>query len=94
MAKYIDIEGDRWVVTLDRRAAHPGMEALVFNCISDAQRPYRVIEVPASREDEKSGGDFSERELRDLFGNSQTMDYTWDEAAAPGRHGGGRQHLE
>lgn len=93
MARYIDLDGDRWVVSRDRRAAHPGRDALVFNCISDIQRPHRVIELPADPAGEGSSVDYSDGELRDLFERAHTMDYTWDESAEPDRHGNGRRGL-
>jgi len=89
MERYIDVEGDRWIATVDRQAAHPGMHALVFHCVSDAQRPYRVIEIPAEREGGSEKPGFSERDLRELFSNAQIMDYSRDESAEPGRHGDG-----
>ena len=94
MARYIEMEGDRWVATVDRQTAHPGMHALVFNCVSDSQRPYRVVEIPAEESDQRTTPEFSERELRELFGNTQTMDFSYDHSAEPGRHGDGRWHLD
>ena len=94
MAHYFNMDGDRWVATVDRQAAHPGMHALVFTCVSDPQRPYRVIEIPADDREGPAPPDFSERELRDLFGSSQTMDYSYDESAEPGRHGDGHWRVD
>jgi hypothetical protein len=94
MGRQIDIDGDRWITSLDRRSAHPGMHALVFHCVSDAQRPYRVIELPAEEAGEEGGPEFSDRELRELFSNAHTMDYSRDESAEPDRRGYGRHRIE
>jgi hypothetical protein len=90
MKRTYEIDGSEWAVTVDRQAAHPGMHAIVFHCVSDGQRPYRVLEVPAD-----SGTDpdrLSERELRELFGNAHTLDFSLDEAAEPRTHGQGDRH--
>lgn len=87
MERPIEMDGDRWIATVDRRSAHPGMHAVVFHCVSDGQRPYRVIEVPADESREGSDTGFNERELKEMFSNAHTMDYSRDEAAEPGRHG-------
>lgn len=94
MERPIEMEGDRWIAKLDRQAAHPGMHALVFHCISDGQRPYRVIEIPAEDADGAGDPQFSERELKELFSNAHIMDYSRDQSAEPERRGYGRQRLE
>lgn len=83
MPKSFEADGDRWIATVDRQAAHPGMNAIVFHCVSDAQRPYRVVEVPAAADP------LSERALREHFSNAHIMDYSYDEAAEPRYHGYG-----
>jgi hypothetical protein len=93
MPRTFEMDGDRWITTVDRQAAHPGMHAVVFHCVTDGQRPYRVLEVPAERNFDPDGKDLTEGELRELFSNAHTMDYSHDEAAEPLEHGYGDRHL-
>lgn len=76
-------DGDRWLVAIDDQATHPGMRALVFHCISNTQRPYRVLEIPAGGDDP----DFSESTLARCFEQAHTLDYTTDASSEPHRHG-------
>jgi hypothetical protein len=76
-------DGDRWVVGIDDQATHPGMRALVFHCISNTQRPYRVLEIPVGGADP----DLSERSLARYFEAAHTLDYTTDDSSEPHRHG-------
>ena len=92
MPRVFETDGDRWIATVDRQAAHPGMHAVVFHCVSDGQRPYRVLEVPAERSFDPDRKDLSDGELRELFSNAHTMDYSYDESAEPREHGYGDRH--
>lgn len=84
MKREFEADGDRWLAGLESRDPHPGVRALVFHCISNPQRPYRVREVPAavlpSREALEQ---LSENEMQGLFEGSEPMDYTHDPRAAP-----------
>jgi hypothetical protein len=87
MADVFRADGDSWRVTMDEYDRRRAVETIVFHCVSDSQRPYRVVEVP----DEVLGGRgvdaLSKEELTDLFAGSHTMDYTHDRAARPLQHG-------
>ncbi|HSJ14172.1 MAG TPA: hypothetical protein VK939_07145 [Longimicrobiales bacterium] len=83
MARTFEADGERWEVGIDDQAAHPGMRALVFHCVSAAPRPYRVAEVPISAGEL----DMSDRALREYFESAHTLDYSSDPASEPHRHG-------
>jgi hypothetical protein len=82
-------DGATWHITADE--VHPGraVRTIVFHCLSDRQRPYRVVEVPEpmirGRSLDELGGD----ELDALFDRSHTMDFSHDTAANPESHGYG-----
>ncbi len=83
MGARFNADGDTWQVGLER---HPsdGIDAVVFHCISNPQRPYRVLPVP----DELTASGAIDRDLppdqlRELFERSQIMDYTHDIEANP-----------
>jgi hypothetical protein len=89
MPHRIKADGDTWRVTNyedDRRRA---VRTVVFHCLSDSQRPYRVVEVAddvlGGRELDGLSGD----ELTRLFDRSHTMDYSHDASAHPIDHGYG-----
>ena len=77
-------DGERWVVGIDDRAVHPGMRALVFHCVSNSGRPFRVLEVPITG----SEPDLPDDKLREYFAAAHSMGYTTDRSAEGGRHGG------
>jgi hypothetical protein len=59
---------------MDRSEEAPGVNALVFMCASNPQRPYRVARIEdadATREP----GELGEDRLRELFASSQVMDF-------------------
>ena len=80
-------DGDTWRVTSSGQDARRAVRTVVFHCVSNASRPYRVVEVPVgmSREVEHASQD----ELAQLFHRSHTMDYSHDVAANPESHGYG-----
>lgn len=87
MRDELRIDGDTWRVTTapdDGRA----VRTVVFHCVSNSQRPYRVVEVPADVHAGRSS-ELSEGELGELFARSQTMDFSHDAAAHPESHGYG-----
>jgi hypothetical protein len=94
MADTINADGDRWLVTLDRHDRRRAVETVVFHCVSNTQRPYRVIEVPDDALRGRAVADLSAEELAELFAKSHTMDYTHDRAARPRHHGYGDPPLE
>jgi hypothetical protein len=77
-----EADGDRWLLGIDDQATHPGMRALVFHCISNTQRPFRVIEVPVNAE-----LDLSADALARYFDRAHTLAWTTDDSAEPLRRG-------
>jgi len=89
MRPTIQADGETWEARLDLHEPHPGVRAIVFNCISNPQRAYHVVEVAADeipgpeRLDALPGGRLSE-----LFADSDPLDVTHDPAADPQHPGG------
>jgi hypothetical protein len=82
MSHRLRADGDTWNVRLDRSEEAPGVNALVFMCESNPQRPYRVTridEADATHEPRELGQD----RLRELFDASQVMDYVRNRDALP-----------
>jgi hypothetical protein len=74
MSHRVRADGDTWNVRLDRSEEAPGVNALVFMCESNPQRPYRVSRI--NDEDAASEPrDLGEARLKELFAASQVMDY-------------------
>ena len=67
------------------------MNALVFHCVSNPQRPYRVAEIDAEDATHEPR-ELEDERLRALFGGSQVMDYTHDRDAIPDERGGPEQY--
>ncbi len=88
MPRTIEADGETWAVRLDRLDPHPGVHAVVFNCISHPQRAYHVVEVSA---DELGGPERLEElpreRLSELFAESDPLDFTHDPGSDP-RHPG------
>jgi hypothetical protein len=89
MWRRIDADGDSWRVTSfedDRRRA---VRTVVFHCLSNTQRPYRVVEVP----DDMLGNDgvdgMGKEQLGDRLGRAHAMDYSHDSTASPASRGYG-----
>jgi hypothetical protein len=83
MRDRFDGDGERWGVTVDRGDEAPGVNALVFHCLSNPQRPYRVVGITAA-EAMHDAGDLDEGRLRALFADAQIMAYVRDrDANAP-----------
>jgi hypothetical protein len=89
MAVLFDADGDRWEATLDRHDRRRAVQTIVFHCVSNTQRPYRVIEVPDDALNGRSLESLSKDEMAQLFGRTHVMDYTHDRAASPRSHGYG-----
>ena len=81
-------EGETWRLGLeDEHSPLPGAAALVFHCVSNPQRPYRVLPVSADEPVFRAARDerIPEERLRELFSRSQVMDFTRDPEADPRR---------
>ena len=89
MREAIHADGDTWRVTDTDHDHRRAVHTLVFHCLSDIQRPYRVLEVPGSQLGARAVDSLSEDELRGLFERAHTMDYSHDAAANPESHGYG-----
>lgn len=88
MRESIHADGDTWRVTDTDHDPRRAVHTVVFHCLSDIQRPYRVLEVPESQLG-RGMDSLSEDELRSLFERAHTMDYSHDAAANPESHGYG-----
>jgi hypothetical protein len=89
MRELFQADGDTWRVSSDAHDSQRAVHTVVFHCVSNSQRPYRVIEVPDPILEGRDVDSFGEIELTELFGRSQTMDYSHDAAADPDSHGYG-----
>ena len=89
MRELFHVDGDTWRITSDGVDARRSVRTIVFHCISNATRPYRVVELPESLLQSRSSESLSEEDLTELFGRSHTMDYSHDAAANPESHGYG-----
>lgn len=89
MATHIEADGDTWRVTNyddDRRRA---VRTVVFHCVSNPQRPWRVIEVADDAFGSRDIADLPTDRLESMFERSHAMDYSHDEAANPLNRGYG-----
>jgi hypothetical protein len=94
MWRRIDADGDSWRVTNfedDRRRA---VRTVVFHCLSNSQRPYRVVEVPDEMLDDRGVDGLSKDHLASLFGRAHAMDYSHDASASPRNRGYGDPPLD
>lgn len=84
----VKADGHTWRVTSDGYDERPGVRTFVFHCLSNSQRPYRVVEVPDQLMDHDRGIDrIGDGELADLFGRTHVMDYSHDTSAQAEGHG-------
>lgn len=74
MSERFDLDGEQWEIGVEAVQARAGTRAIVFHCVTNPQRPYRVVEIPAS---EAGDGDFEGRAAA-LFERSQVMDFSHD----------------
>jgi hypothetical protein len=81
-------DGDTWRVTSDERPDRP-VRTIVFHCLSNSQRPYRVVEVAEPVLEGRDVEALGSSELGELFRLSQTMDFSHNAAASPESHGYG-----
>lgn len=84
MAARFDADGDTWEVGYELHDGRPDLDAVVFHCITNSQRPYRVIPLPPdARGGHEAGEAPSTQRLQQLFGRSQVMDFVRDAEADP-----------
>jgi hypothetical protein len=76
----VKMDGDTWQVTSGGYDERPGVRTFVFHCLSNSQRPYRVVEVPGPLVQDRGLDDVGDSELSDLFNRSGTMDFSHDPA--------------
>jgi len=85
----IEADGETWEARLDPREAHPGLRSIVFSCVSNPQRAYHVVEVPADELPTAQRLDvLPEGRLAQLFHDSDPMDVSHDPSADPLHPGG------
>ncbi|HEX2168643.1 MAG TPA: hypothetical protein VHG09_15510 [Longimicrobiales bacterium] len=89
MRELFHADGDTWRVSSDAHDSDREVHTVVFHCVSNSQRPYRVVEIPDPVLQDRDVESLKEAELTELFGRSQTMDFSHDEAAEPQSHGYG-----
>jgi hypothetical protein len=76
MARKIRADGDVWRVQLSLHPPRPGVQAVLFFCVTTGQRPYRVVEVPEERISGPEDLDaLPEREVAELFERSRSLDF-------------------
>jgi len=72
----IKAAGDTWSARIGEKASDPQLHTVVFFCVTNGQRPYRVVQVPRTR---LGGADaleaLSPEDLRALFDASISMNY-------------------
>lgn len=88
MRETFHADGDQWRVTTDEHDSRRSVRTVVFHCLSNPLRPYRVVELPETMAQGDVGA-ASDRELAGLFARSHTMDFSHDVAANPESHGYG-----
>lgn len=79
--------GESWDVALSEEEAREGVRPIVFRCITNTSRGWRVVEVPAADYSERRVNDLSSDELDSLFERSQPFDFTHDPKAIEGSIG-------
>ncbi|MBI4545119.1 MAG: hypothetical protein HY703_07995 [Gemmatimonadetes bacterium] len=89
MALRLKADGATWEARIARDDPHPGVRAVVFYCITNPQRPWRVAELPADRLDSTDGlASLSRAELKGIFAQADPMDFAHDPTSDPGHPGG------
>lgn len=79
--RQIEANGERWFAKLSDFPPHPGVDAVVF-FPSNAQRAYRVVEVPQGRfASQEALEKLSDDDLVKLFRVGDEMDYGHDARA-------------
>ena len=93
MAELFRADGDTWRVTSDERHPERAVRTIVFHCLSNSQRPYRVVEVAEPVLGERNVEELGTEELSALFRRTHTMDFSHNAAARPESHGYGDRPL-
>jgi hypothetical protein len=83
----VSADGDTWGVTSDGYDERRGVRTVVFHCLSNSQRPYRVTEVPESLLADRTLDSIGDGELGDLFNRTQIMDFSHNRSVSPAGHG-------
>jgi hypothetical protein len=89
MPHQIEADGHTWRVTNFEQDRRREVRTIVFHCLSNSQRPYRVVEVPDDIMGDREIGGLSADELTRMFEQSQPMDYSHDAAMRPASRGHG-----
>ena len=89
MADSFRADGDTWRITSDERHPERAVRTIVFHCLSNSQRPYRVVEVAEPVLGGRQLEELRNEELDALFRRTHTMDFSHDPAASPESHGYG-----
>jgi hypothetical protein len=72
----IKAAGDSWSARIGESPADPEKQTVVFFCVTNGQRPYRVVEVPRRQlESQEALESLSGEELKALFDASVSMDF-------------------
>jgi hypothetical protein len=90
----LSADGDTWRVTSTGDDPRRDVRTLVFHCLSNSQRPYRVVEVPPDVLGDRELDAVSDLELGALFDRAHAMDYSHDASASPLSRGYGDPPLE
>ncbi|CAN5891452.1 hypothetical protein BH23GEM9_BH23GEM9_01920 [soil metagenome] len=90
----LSADGDTWRVTSSGDDPRRDVRTVVFHCLSNTQRPYRVVEIPPGLLGGRDLEGIADDELSALFDRTHTMDYSHDTAASPLSHGYGDPPLE
>jgi hypothetical protein len=80
MLELFHADGDTWRVSSDAHDSQREVHTVVFHCVSNGQRPYRVVEIPDPLLAGRTLESLHEPELSRLFARSQTMDFSHDSA--------------
>lgn len=84
MRRSLRADAHTWEAALARDQPHPGVQAVVFHCMTSSQEPYRVVEVPAHRISDPDGlAALPDEELHELFRRAEIMDFVHDPTADP-----------
>jgi hypothetical protein len=85
MARSFELDGDRWELSMEAATAPRDRPAIVFHCVSNPQRPYRVIELAGG---EPASEVADEETVAQWFSQSHAMDYTHDPEGRLGQRPG------
>lgn len=77
MPRTLKADNDTWIARLGEDSPGPGDRCVLFFCETTDQRPYRVATVEEGRVgDDRELEGLSQRELEELFQESQSMGRT------------------